>query len=52
MILNDLVEEYIDQHSIQKWHKYGLTMIIMFVASFISITFILLVFGYRCVKKK
>lgn len=52
MMLNDLVEEYIDKQLIQKWHKYGLSMLIMFVASFLSISFILLVFGYSCDKKK
>lgn len=51
MMLSDIVEEYIDQQSIHKWHKYGLTMIIMFIASFVSISFILLVFGYRCDKR-
>lgn len=52
MILSDLVEEYIDKQSIPKWQKYGLTMMIMFIASFVSITFLFLVFGYQCDKKK
>jgi len=53
MILTDFVDEYIDQQSIEKWKKYVLTMVIMFVSSFVSISFILFIFGYNCgVKKK
>jgi len=52
MILSDFVDEYIDQQSIDKWKKYVLTMMIMFVSSFVSITFILFIFGYNCDVKK
>jgi ABC-type proline/glycine betaine transport system permease subunit len=48
MVLTDFVEQYIDQQSIPKWQKYMLTLAIMFVASFVSITFILFLFGYNC----
>lgn len=52
MMLTDLVEKNIDQQTIPKWQKYLLSMIVMFVASFVSITFILFIFGYNCKKKK
>lgn len=48
MALSDLVEQYIDQQSMPKWQKYLLSLAIMFVASFVSITFLLLLFGYKC----
>lgn len=52
LFLTDFVEEYIDHQSISKLQKYLLTMVIMFVASFVSIMFILFIFGYDCGKKK
>lgn len=52
LILSDLIEEYIDQQSIPKWQKYLWNMVIMFIASFVSILLILFVFGYDCSKKK
>lgn len=52
MVLTDLVEKNIDQQTIPKWQKYTLSLIVMFVSSFLSITLILFVFGYKCNKKK
>lgn len=51
MVLSDFVEQYIDHQSIPKWQKYMLSLTIMFVASFVSITFILFLFGYKCYGK-
>lgn len=52
MVLSDFVEQYIDHQSIPKWQKYLLSLTIMFVASFVSITFFLFLFGYKCDGKK
>lgn len=52
MVLSDWVEQYIDQQTIPKWQKYLISLVIMFVASFVSITFILFLFGYKCDGKK
>lgn len=52
MMMTDFVEKYIVQQSIPKWQKYILSMLVMFAASFVAITFILFLFGYNCHKKK
>lgn len=51
MILLDVVDDYIDRQAIAKWQKYILSMSVMFIASFVSITFLLLLFGHDCKKK-
>ena len=51
MILSDAVDDYIDRQSITKWQKYVMSMSVMFIASFVSISFILLLFGHDCKKK-
>lgn len=51
MMLSDVVDDYIDRQAITKWQKYSMSMFIMFIASFVSITFILFLFGYDCKKK-
>lgn len=52
MVLSDIFEDYIDRHSAPKWQKYLMIMVIMFVSSFVSITFIMFIFGYDCNGKK
>ena len=52
LMLSDWMEQYIDQQMIPKWQKYLVSLTIMFVASFVSITFILFLFGYKCHGKK
>ena len=51
MMLSDVVDDYIDRQAITKWQKYSMSMFVMFIASFVSITFILFLFGYDCKKK-
>lgn len=49
MILNDLVNEYIlIDKQLTRWKKYLMAMIIMFIATFVSIMIILMIFGYKC----
>lgn len=52
MILSDAVDDYIDRQSITKWQKYVMSMSVMFIASFVAISFILLLFGHDCKKNK
>lgn len=52
IFFTDIINQYVDQHSLTRWKKYVLILIIMFFASFISIIIILLVFGYKCNEKK
>lgn len=51
LILTDWIDENITKKSMTKWQKYIMTMTVMFIASFISIILILMVFGYDCSKK-
>lgn len=51
MMLLDVVDDYMDRQAITKWQKYMLSMLIMFVASFVSFSFILFLFGHECKKK-
>lgn len=48
MMLTDWVDENITKQPMTKWQKYCMTMVVMFVASFVSILLILIIFGYDC----
>lgn len=49
MMLSDAVENYMEhQKPLPLWKKYLLSWSIMFVSSFVSITFILFLFGHDC----
>lgn len=51
MMLLDAVDDYMDRQVITKWQKYMISMLIMFIASFVSFSFILFLFGHECKKK-
>ena len=52
VIFTDWVDNFIDKHSLQKWQKYLLIMVLMFVATFLSVIMITIIFGYKCYDKK
>lgn len=50
VMLTDAVEEYLMPAA--KWQKYLIRTLVMFVATFLSIVIILMIFGYDCGTKK